>query len=60
MELVQVATCIGPKFVQVATCTKSQLIHNIYIIISSTLYGMRKCASVGDKEPLLLDISVFP
>ena len=54
MELVQVATCTGPKFVQVATCTsqpvqavctscnlyrflvqvatctKSQLVHNIY------------------------------
>ena len=42
MELVHVATCTGPKFVQiatctnqpiqVATCTKSQLVYNIYII----------------------------
>ena len=42
MEYVQVATCTGPKFVQVATCasqpiqvatcTKSQLVHNIFMI----------------------------
>ena len=31
MEIVQVTTCTGPKSVQVATCTKSQLVHNIYI-----------------------------
>ena len=38
MKLVQVATCTGPKYIHVETCTthlvqvaKSQLVHNIYI-----------------------------
>ena len=48
MELVQVATCTGPKFVQVATCTsqpiqvatctdflyKLQLVHNLNLYIT--------------------------
>ena len=34
---VQVATCAGPKSMQVATCTKSQLVHNIYISVTSIM-----------------------
>ena len=54
MELVQVTTCTGPKFVHVANCaippvqvtscrTKSQLVHNIYMYVSVIVLNFKCC-----------------